>query len=157
MSKRLRTDDPTLIQVDEALLTLGRPAHLRRIGERVRAGAGLPLDRAAYPLLRGIAQCGPVRLSDLAARLGVQVSTASRQVKELEQAGLVERTGDPNDGRVAILALAPAGCEALLKLRESWRRALVEILEDWPEEDREALGALLSRLAADMVAYGKGG
>lgn len=156
MSEALRTDDPILIQVDEALLTLGRPAHLRRIGERVRAGAGLPLDRAAYPLLRGIAECGPVRLSDLATRLGVQVSTASRQVKELEQAGLVERTGDPKDGRVAMLALAPAGREALKKLRESWRRALVEILDDWPEADREALGALLSRLAAGMVAYGRG-
>lgn len=152
----LRTDDPTLIKVDEALLTLGRPAHLRRIGERVRAGAGLPLDRAAYPLLRGIAECGPVRLSDLAARLGVQVSTASRQVKDLEQAGLVERTGDPKDGRVSMLALAPAGREALKKLRESWRRALAEILEEWPEEDRDALGALLSRLAAGMIAYGRG-
>ncbi|MGH8993281.1 MAG: MarR family winged helix-turn-helix transcriptional regulator [Acidimicrobiia bacterium] len=157
MSKKLRPDDPALIKVDEALLTLGRPTHLRRVGERVRAGAGLPLDRAAYPLLRGIAECGPVRLSDLAARLGVQVSTASRQVKDLEAAGLVERTGDPKDGRVAMLALAPAGKEALKKLRESWRRALVEILEDWPEADREALGALLGRLAAGMVEYGKGG
>lgn len=152
----LRSDDPVLIKVDEALLTLGRPSHLRRIGERVRAGAGLPLDRAAYPVLRGIAECGPVRLSDLAARLGVQISTASRQVKELEQAGLVERTGDPKDGRVTMLALAPAGREALKKLRESWRRTLVEILDAWPEEDREALATLLGRLAADMVAYGRG-
>jgi DNA-binding MarR family transcriptional regulator len=151
----LRSDDPVLIKVDEALLTLGRPSHLRRIGERVRAGAGLPLDRAAYPVLRGIAECGPTRLSDLAARLGVQISTASRQVKELEQAGLVERTGDPKDGRVAMLALAPAGREALKKLRESWRRTLVEILDAWPEEDREALAALLGRLAGDMVAYGR--
>ena len=151
----LRPDDPVLIKVDEALLTLGRPSHLRRIGERVRAGAGLPLDRAAYPVLRGIAECGPVRLSDLAARLGVQVSTASRQVKELEQAGLVERTGDPKDGRVSMLALAPAGRESLKKLRESWRRTLVEILAAWPEEDREALATLLGRLAADMVAYGR--
>jgi DNA-binding MarR family transcriptional regulator len=152
----LRPDDPTLIQVDEALLTLGRPAHLRRFGERVRAGAGFPLDRAAYPVLRGIAECGPVRLSDLAPRLGVQVSTASRQVKELEQAGLVERTVDPSDGRASMLALAPAGKDALKKLRESWRRALVEVLQDWPEADRAALGALLTRLSADMVAYGKG-
>ncbi|MGH9039341.1 MAG: MarR family winged helix-turn-helix transcriptional regulator [Acidimicrobiia bacterium] len=153
----LRPDDPTLIKVDEALLTLGRPAHLRRVGERVRAGAGISLDRAAYPLLRGIAECGPVRLSDLAARLGVQVSTASRQVKDLEDAGLVERTSDPKDGRVSMLALAPAGKEALKKLRDSWRRALVDILEDWPDADREALGTLLGRLAADMVTYGKGG
>jgi DNA-binding MarR family transcriptional regulator len=98
-----------------------------------------------------------VRLSDLAPRLGVQLSTASRQVKELEQAGLVERTVDPNDGRASMLALAPAGKEALKKLRESWRRALVEVLQDWPDADREALGALLGRLATDMVAYGKGG
>jgi DNA-binding MarR family transcriptional regulator len=151
----LRSDDPVLIKVDEALLTLGRPSHLRRIGERVRAGAGLPLDRAAYPVLRGIAECGPVRLSDLAIRLGVEISTASRQVKELEQAGLVERTGDPKDGRVTMLALAPAGREALKKLRESWRRTLVEILDAWPEDEREALANLLARLAADMVAYGR--
>lgn len=157
MLRMLRPDDPTLIKVDEALLTLGRPAHLRRVGERVRAGAGISLDRAAYPLLRGIAECGPVRLSDLAARLGVQVSTASRQVKDLEDAGLVERTSDPKDGRVSMLALAPAGKEALKKLRDSWRRALVDILEDWPDADREALGTLLGRLAADMVTYGKGG
>jgi DNA-binding MarR family transcriptional regulator len=151
----LRPDDPVLIKVDEALLALGRPSHLRRIGERVRAGAGLPLDRAAYPVLRGIAECGPVRLSDLATRLGVQISTASRQVKELEQAGLVERTGDPRDRRVTMLALAPAGREALKKLRASWRRTLVEILDTWPEKDREALATLLGRLAADMVDYGR--
>lgn len=153
----LEPDDPALVKVDEALLTLGRPAHLRRIGERVRAGAGLPLDRAAYPLLGGIAECGPIRLSDLAERLGVQVSTASRQVKDLEQAGLVARTRDPGDARVSLLALAPAGKEALVKLRASWRQALTDILESWPDADREALARLLGRLATDLVAYGRGG
>jgi DNA-binding MarR family transcriptional regulator len=67
----------------------------------------------------------------------------------------VERTGDPKDGRVTMLALAPAGREALKKLRESWRRTLVEILDAWPEDEREALANLLARLAADMVAYGR--
>lgn len=140
--------------IEESVVTIVREVTLPHVQERVAEQAGVAVERAGYGVLRGVAEHGPVRLTDLARQLGVDPSTASRHVKALERQGLVVRDGDPGDGRVARLALTAGGAAALERLRVVRHRLFAEILVDWPAEDRAALAPLLARLARDLVALG---
>ncbi len=148
----LAVGDASLVAVEEALTAILRQANLRRLHDLVAARAGVTLDRAAYPLLARLASGGPLRLSHLANLLGVAVPTVSRQVAQLERTGMVRRTPDPADARVAMLELTDEGRGALRQIREAWRGALAEVLESWPEEDRTQLALLLGRLTIDLLA-----
>jgi DNA-binding MarR family transcriptional regulator len=146
-------DEDAVSRIDDALSTLVRRTQGPRAQEELSARAGLLLERAAYPLLRRIGEAATGRTSDVAAALSVDVSTVSRQVKQLELEGLVAREPDPSDGRASVLALTAAGHQALERLRRARREVLAEVVARWPEEDRSTLADLICRLADDMVAH----
>ena len=152
----LPADDVGVELVAGSLAMLTRQASLMRLHDLVSARGGLTLDRSAYPLLNQIlALQGRVdggRLTDVAAGLGVAVPTASRQVRQLEDLGLVVRTKDPIDGRAILLEVTDAGVDALQRMREEWRKTVAEILGPWPQKDREILGELLERFALELLA-----
>jgi DNA-binding MarR family transcriptional regulator len=153
----LPADDVGVELVAGSLAMLTRQASLMRLHDLVSARGGLTLDRSAYPLLNQIlALQGPAggggRLTDVAAGLRVAVPTVSRQVRQLEDLGLVVRTKDPIDARAILLEVTPAGVDALQRMRVEWRKAVAEILESWPQKDRELLGELLERFALELLA-----
>jgi DNA-binding MarR family transcriptional regulator len=152
----LPADDVGVELVAESLAMLTRQASLMRLHDLVSARGGLVLERSAYPLLNQIltlqGQAGGGRLTDVAAGLGVAVPTVSRQVRQLEDLGLVVRTKDPIDGRAILLEVTEAGIDALQRMRTEWRRTVAEILESWPPKDREVLGELLERFAVELLA-----
>lgn len=139
--------------VGDALAVIIRRSNLPRLHDRLAASAGVALDRAGFVVLSRLHDAGGLRLSELAERLGTDVSTVSRQVAALERAGLVERTPDPHDRRATRLAPTEAGVDAYLRLRAARRRALAAVLEHWDEGERAALAALLDRFAADFLLY----
>ena len=139
--------------VEAGLGAVVRQVNLPRLRERMVERAGLRVDRSAYPVLRHIGEHQPVRLSDLAARLAVDVSTASRQVKQLEAAGFVRRAGDPDDGRASALTLTAAGARAVERLRAAWHETIAELVAAWPAADVDVLGRLLGRLAGDLDTF----
>ena len=146
-------DDPDLVHLEEALTAVVRRSHVPRAQEEVAARAGLRLERAAYPLLRRISEHDAVRVTDVAHDLAVDVSTVSRQVRQLETECLVTRAGDPSDGRASTLALTPAGREALVRLRRARREVLAEVVAGWHAADRRALAGLLERFSDDLAAH----
>ena len=153
----LPADDVGVELVAGSLALLTRQATLMRLHDLVSARGGLTLERSAYPLLNQILAlqgtgggCG--RLTDVAAGLKVAVPTVSRQVRLLEDLGLVLRTQDPIDGRAILLEVTDAGVDALQRMRNEWHRTVAEILESWPEKDREILGELLERFALELLA-----
>ena len=152
----LSADDVGVELVAWSLAMLTRQASLMRLHDLVSARGGLTLERSAYPLLNQIlalqGAAGGGRLSDVAAGLKVAVPTVSRQVRQLEDLGLVARTQDPIDGRAILLEVTAAGLDALQRMRTEWRRTVAEILEAWPEKDRELLGELLERFALELLA-----
>ena len=152
----LPADDVGVELVAGSLALLTRQATLMRLHELVSARGGLLLERSAYPLLNQIlglqGSAGGGRLSDVAAGLNVAVPTVSRQVRQLEELGLVVRTQDPIDGRAVLLEVTDAGIEALQRMRSEWGRTVAEILEPWPEKDREILGELLERFVLELLA-----
>lgn len=146
----LLLEDPSVAGVEEALRSILRQSGLRRLHHVVAARAGLTLDRSAYPILGRIRDEGRVRLSDLAAGLDVTMPTISRQVKQLEAAGLIRRAADPADGRASLLELTGAGRRTLERYRAAWQELLAETLAPWDEGDRARLASLLGRLAAEL-------
>ncbi|HVW34025.1 MAG TPA: MarR family winged helix-turn-helix transcriptional regulator [Acidimicrobiia bacterium] len=148
----LPTDDIGVELVAASLSMLTRQASLMRLHDLVSNRGGLTLERSAYPLLNQILALGTGRLSDVAAGLKVAVPTVSRQVRQLEDLGLVQRSQDPVDGRAVILEVTASGLDALQRMRDEWRRTVAEILEPWPVKDREILGELLERFAVELLA-----
>lgn len=136
-------------------MAIVRRLSLPRVQERLIAEAGVPVERGGHQVLRAVAEQPSSRLGDLARELGLDTSTVSRHVKALEGAGLVARSGDPGDGRVARLELTDAGSYALGRVRQARHRFFTEILADWPQGDREMLASLLDRLAHDVMMRGE--
>lgn len=136
--------------VERTLTTLLRKARLPRLHERLVERAGVSLDRALYDVLVRVEENQPMRLTDLAVLLGVDASTASRQLKSLESSGLVERRSDPADGRAAVFVLSAAGRRTLARVRDARLAAISHLLAEWEAQDLADLARLLERLGADI-------
>jgi DNA-binding MarR family transcriptional regulator len=124
---------------------------LFRIARRLRrAGGHEQTDVAALLILHRLAAEGPRRPSDLATDVGLDLSTVSRHIKGLDDAGLTLRQPDPHDGRSYRVALTERGsgllAEALARREDVVERALAH----WDADDAAALRRLLGRLADDL-------
>ena len=140
-------------QIEQALGSLLRLTRTPRFAEIVRERAGADVDRAGYAVLVRVAELGPVRLSELAQYLGLDVSTVSRQVQQLEQRGLVDRSPDPLDGRAALLDLSDRGRELTLKMRDGWCETVADVVKSWKPADIARFGILMDRFVADVVKF----
>ena len=140
-------------QIEQALGALLRLTRAPRFAETVRQRAGAEVDRAGYAVLVRVAELGPVRLSELAQYLGLDVSTVSRQVQQLEQRGLVDRSPDPLDGRAALLELSVPGRDIMQKMRDAWCETVAGVVNTWKASDIERFGGLMDRFVADVVKY----
>ncbi|MDQ6650613.1 MAG: MarR family transcriptional regulator [Actinomycetota bacterium] len=108
------------------------------------------MDKAGYIALARLVETGSVRLSDLAAALLLDVSTVSRQVRALEDGGLIERTADPDDRRASRLAATDRGRQVVSIVRAARHELLADVLADWPAGDVEAFAGLLGRFGASL-------
>ena len=126
-----------------ALMAIGRLMRQRGEGEDFEPGT--------FWLLHSLRCQGAIRLTDLAAKLGLDASTVSRHITHLEKkSGLVERTPDPLDGRAQLLKISPKGRQ-LLDLGLARRRArLTGHFENWDRDDVETLERLLNRFVQEV-------
>ncbi|MBA0054236.1 MarR family transcriptional regulator [Streptomyces sp. AJS327] len=126
-----------------------------RRAEQTRLGgigqARNSMDRAAYLLLNRLDQEGPMGVKALAAGMGIDSSTVTRQVAPLVDSGLVKRTSHPEDGRAVVLALSPRGATRLADVRTSRRELMAQATEDWSEDEREEFCDLLTRFNAALL------
>lgn len=103
------------------------------------------------PLLAVLRRLGPVRVSDLADALQVDLSVTSRHITALVEAGYVERQPDAEDGRATTLHITAAGLAALEAARERQTHWLRETLDDWDDERAALVAEALSELAQRMA------
>jgi DNA-binding MarR family transcriptional regulator len=105
------------------------------------------LSMAKYSVVSELVSAGePLSLSDLAARLSCVRSNMTQLVDRLEADGLVRRVDCPNDRRAVKASITAegrkrqaAGAEAIARLHE-------EFAANVAEDDRAALGRLLTAL-----------
>lgn len=124
------------------------------------------LSASAGYLLNRVSREGPARLTTLAAKEGISQPSMSQLIQRLERQGLVTRLADPDDGRVALVAISQAG-QAMLDDRMRTRRERLNVLlATLSSEEEFALGLaaqvalpILHRLVknADSLAEEGGG
>jgi DNA-binding MarR family transcriptional regulator len=124
---------------------------MHRLLRGLRRAAGIAaLHATQLIVLALLAQHGPLRVGDLAARIPCPQPTATITVAALQTAGLVTREADPADGRAARVQITEDGRRALQSLAQSEAEALAALLSTVDEEDLRTLRAaipLLSGLA----------
>ena len=119
--------------------------------EVLLAEAGVSLDRALFPLLVRLGRRGPLSVAGLAAQVGRDHTTISRQLAKLESLGLVSRRGGGSDRRVRPAVLTPAGDEIVQAITAARRRLLSRALAEWSVADRANL-AMLNRRFVDALS-----
>jgi DNA-binding MarR family transcriptional regulator len=109
--------------------------------------AGIPLDRALFPLLVGIERFGPIGVVELADRVGRDYTTVSRQVAKLESLGLVERQGSAADRRVREAVVSAKG-KAMTDLVDAARERIGRaIFATWDAQEIDELVRLMRKFA----------
>ncbi|MBA8794551.1 DNA-binding MarR family transcriptional regulator [Friedmanniella endophytica] len=126
----------------------GLIAALIRVG-RMFKSAGREADPHTYWLLHMLRCRGTVRMTDLAADLQLDTSTVSRQLSQLDKAGLIVRSQHPDDGRAQAVSISPAGTELLDRAQEERVRFVTERTADWAPGDLATLTRLLLAFAGE--------
>ena len=114
--------------------------------------AGVSLDRALFPLLVVIERKGPLGVVELAALMGRDYTTVSRQVAKLESLGLVERQAKPDDRRVSILKVTAEGMRISERLDAARDRLMTPIFSKWSKRDKQNLLRLLRKFTDDFAS-----
>jgi DNA-binding MarR family transcriptional regulator len=110
------------------------------------------VDPSTFALAKALMCHDGMRLSDLAAAVELDASTVSRQIKQLEDKQIIERTPDPADGRASLIRLTPEGVEQVQAAMRRRFERIRQALEPWNDSDKTALKDLLTRLANDLRA-----
>ncbi len=103
---------------------------------------GRELTLAQVDALEAIAQ-GDIRMNELASRLGVEPSTATRTVAPLVDLGLVERLTDPGNRRHVVMRCTQTGRETAKRLSDQRRDLMREILTPMDPQRRLILADVL--------------
>jgi DNA-binding MarR family transcriptional regulator len=123
---------------------------LGRIGrERARAGDVTPQQAETIQL---IAERGSVSTSLLATLLGIDPSTASRNLAGLERAGYITRKKGAEDARQTDVRLTPRGKRTADAVAADALAAMASVLERLPRPERAKIVEALEALARTLEA-----
>src|ERR1700757_4624601 len=101
--------------------------------ERARAGEVTPQQAETLQL---IAERGAVSTSSLALMLGIDPSTASRNLSGLERSGFITRKKGADDGRQTDVRLTPRGKRTADAVSEDSTQAFASLMEKLPRSER---------------------
>ncbi|HKB50632.1 MAG TPA: MarR family transcriptional regulator [Solirubrobacterales bacterium] len=113
-----------------------------RMARRLRqeaAGAAGELTPTSAAALATVERHGPLTPSELAEIERVKRPTATRTLRVLGEAGLVDRAPDPEDGRSALVSITATGRDRLRRGRGRKNAYLARRMRDLPAADLAAL------------------
>lgn len=143
-----RLQDEDLAQaVTRVEQELGRLFARIRVSWREAAVTVHPdLQPLGYQVLTSIATGKATSAGAIIERLQTDKSAVSRQVRQLEQLGLVESVADPEDRRARILVATDLAQERIALARSRYEGRLGERLSTWSAADLDHFTDLLSAL-----------
>lgn len=142
----MQTREQALEGLDSALNRLRRFWQRPAVRAFVRARLEPDVDSTIYRALAAVQLDEPAAVGDVAERLEIEASTASRVVDRVVSAGYVHRAHCADDRRRYELVLTEAGRELLERLREARLALLEELTDDWSAAETATLTRLLDRL-----------
>jgi DNA-binding MarR family transcriptional regulator len=138
----------SVTQAPDTTALLGELGRLLRQLTRLVGGAddGPPMTATQRIALVELGESGPLRLSELAQRMGTSTPTASRAVDALAALGLITRAPDADDRRALSLTVSEQGRalldERLARAAVAFEPATVALSAD----ERRQLVDLLRRM-----------
>jgi DNA-binding MarR family transcriptional regulator len=108
-------------------------------------GAG-DLTLAQLSILLTLLDCGPIRMTELAAHERVRTPTTTVAIRRLEKLGLVKRSRDPSDLRAVLVEVTPRGLVQHREALDARRAYLSSMLDKLSAEDQATLAAALGSL-----------
>lgn len=142
-----RLERATLQMVNMVAFSSSSREHAR---EFLRA-TGVALAPSDIRLIEYLSGRGEVPTSTVASDLQVDLSQASRQARQLAEAGFVARVQDAEDRRRTLLGLTPAGAHLLDRWLESWSADYRTAARDWSEDDMAALDEWFDRVLGTFM------
>ena len=127
------------VSTSEAELASRLRLVVARLARRLRRETEGDVSPSQISALSSIARLGPLTLGELSAAEGVRPPTMTRVVACLEEAGLVSRTVDPADRRVAHVTVTSEGNRWLDRNRGRKDAFLASRLGALDPDDRAAL------------------
>ncbi len=141
-----------LRQLHSAVLDIVSVMNRPQRDEALIKEAGIPLDRALFPLLVGIERFGPIGIVEMADRVGRDYTTVSRQVAKLESLGLVQRQGSAADRRVREALVTPNGKAMTMLVDAARERIGRAIFATWDTHEIDELVRLMRKFADAVSA-----
>ncbi len=162
MTARQRT--PSAADLDRVVAAFDALMH-RLMATHAPELSAIELTMSQTKALYLVIAAGQLRMSEVAAGLGVTSSTATGQVDRLVELGLLERHEEPADRRQVVITPTPTAEALLERFRELNSRRMREMLvridpADLPTVERaiELLGAAVAQepAHADLASHQKG-
>jgi DNA-binding MarR family transcriptional regulator len=142
--------DAWLRELHGAVLDIVSAMNRPRRDEALIRQAGIPLDRALFPLLVSVQRFGPIGIVELADRVGRDHTTVSRQIAKLESLGFVERQSNSADRRVREAVVTRKGKAMTDRLDAARDRIGREVFASWDARDVGELTRLIRKFADAM-------
>jgi DNA-binding MarR family transcriptional regulator len=144
-------EDETIAAIESALHSLARRLRQAQLKDYLAQQAGDDIDQAGMAVLYVLyGETSSLRVTDLAARLGIDPPAVTRKAQRLERLGLVSRERDTGDARASLLRLTPEGREVLRRFLLARHQWLATILADWPPAECREFARLITRFADDI-------
>jgi DNA-binding MarR family transcriptional regulator len=137
--------DDDLRRIGMAWRELRRGAAMTTVRRLLHTTSAGQLDPAQADALDLLAETGSLRMSELAERLRVDASTATRSAQRLVDAGLAERRVDPCDRRGVVLAVTGDGHRVRDEIGDRARRLMRHLAAGFTPDELAQLGSLMTR------------
>ena len=127
---------------------------LRLKFERKVQKAALGISPSEARTLANIARFGPLNQNKLSDLTGFGAMSAARVLKNLEAAGLVSRSADPNDRRAKIVQVTQKAAPLLTALKDVGEEVDAVTRGDMSLEDWTSLQSMLQKVRqTQLTAY----
>ena len=140
-------DAPPWLRVESTLMATAQA--IREAYDVRLAPVGLTLSLAS--LLAYVAEFGPVNQTRAAEHLGQGRAATGSQVDRLQELGLIERRPDPDDRRVWMVAITPAGKAKATEVAEVDAVLRAALRSGISRAERQDLAAVLVRLQNNVA------
>jgi DNA-binding MarR family transcriptional regulator len=138
---------PLAAELSTCWRELGTILASRRLHASLHPELGAKLTPSKLRALALIAESGGLRIGELADRVGVDDTTATRMVDRLEELGIAQRHGAEGDRRATQVALTGEGKELMAGVSAQRLLFFCDVLEALEPEEREQLVQLTAKAA----------
>jgi DNA-binding MarR family transcriptional regulator len=141
----------TVRQIERAIIQIARNLGRHNLGRAAERKLENLVNFSLVAVVDALGESrdgdAPATVGQIARRMDVDPSRASRAVSGAIRSGYARRVASQEDGRRSCLALTEKGEEFAAAIREMRLRYFSSHLKDWPEEDCAAFACLLGTFA----------